>query len=69
VPSARRGAYMSLVACARDLASGLTTAIGGWVVEGADGRLLGYDRLGMLAIVVSIGSLWVFRQVKPVENG
>jgi DHA1 family inner membrane transport protein len=70
VPSARRGAYMSLVACARDLASGLTTAIGGLVVvEGADGRLLGYDRLGMLAIVVSIGSLWVFRQVKPVENG
>jgi predicted MFS family arabinose efflux permease len=70
VPSARRGAYMSLVACARDLASGLTTAIGGLVVvEGADGRLLGYDRLGMLAIVVSIGSLWVFRQVKSVENG
>jgi DHA1 family inner membrane transport protein len=70
VPSARRGAYMSLVACARDLASGLTTVIGGLVVvEGADGRLLGYDRLGMLAIVVSIGSLWVFRQVKAVENG
>ena len=31
VPPARRGAYMSLVACSRDLASGLTTAIGGMV--------------------------------------
>ena len=29
VPSNRRGAYMSMVACARDLASGLTAAIGG----------------------------------------
>ncbi|MEX1114888.1 MAG: MFS transporter [Akkermansiaceae bacterium] len=70
VPPDRRGAYMSLVACARDLASGLTTSIGGMVVvEGAGGRLLGYDRLGILAIVVSIGSLWLFRQVKSVEAG
>jgi len=70
VPPARRGAYMSLVACSRDLASGLTTAIGGMVVsEGAGGRLLHYDRLGLLAIGVSIASLWVFRQVKSAEAG
>ncbi|MEO7100356.1 MAG: MFS transporter [Luteolibacter sp.] len=68
VPSARRGAYMSLVACSRDLASGLTTGLGSMVVaEGANGQLLHYDRLGMLAIAVSIGSLWVFRQVKAAE--
>jgi DHA1 family inner membrane transport protein len=68
VPPARRGAYMSLVACSRDLASGLTTSIGGAVVaEGADGKLINYDRLGMLAIIVSILSVWVFRQVKSVE--
>ena len=70
VPSARRGAYMSLVACSRDLASGLTTGLGSMVVaEGANGQLLHYDRLGMLAIAVSIGSLWVFRQVRSAEAG
>ncbi|MGL4399117.1 MAG: MFS transporter [Luteolibacter sp.] len=68
VPSNRRGAYMSLVACARDLASGLTTAIGGWVViEGSGGRLLHFERLGWMAIGVSMVSLWIFRQVKPME--
>ena len=69
VPSARRGAYMSLVACSRDLSSGLTAALGSIVVtEGADGRLLHYDRLGYLAITVSIGSLWIFKRVKSVER-
>lgn len=68
VPSNRRGAYMSLVACARDLASGLTTAIGGRIVaEGAGGQLLHFEKLGWLAIGVSILSLWIFRQVKSAE--
>lgn len=68
VPPARRGAYMSLVACSRDLASGLTTSLGGAiVVEGANGRLLHYDLLGLLAIGISISSLWVFRQVRKAE--
>lgn len=68
VPSNRRGAYMSLVACSRDLASGVTSAIGGFVVkEVPGGGLLHFDRLGWLAIGVSILSLWVFRLVKSAE--
>lgn len=68
VPSARRGAYMSLVACSRDIASGITTSIGGMVVtKAADGRILNYDRLGLLAIGVSLASLLIFRKVKSVE--
>lgn len=68
VPSNRRGAYMSLVACARDLASGVTAAIGGRVVvEGANGQLLNFGKLGWMAIGVSILSLWIFRQVKSAE--
>ncbi|HEX5791045.1 MAG TPA: MFS transporter [Luteolibacter sp.] len=68
VPSTRRGAFMSLVACTRDLSAGITTAIGGSVVvEGADGTLLHYDRLGLLAIGVSLASLWVFRRVRSAE--
>jgi predicted MFS family arabinose efflux permease len=68
VPSKRRGAYMSLVACSRDLASGLTAFIGGQiVVQGAQGQLLHFERLGWLAIGVSLLSLWIFRQVKSAE--
>lgn len=68
VPSARRGAYMSLVSCARDLASGVTAAIGGMiVVKGADGSMLHFDQLGLIAITLSLASIWVFRQVKVAE--
>jgi len=67
VPPARRGAYMSLVGCARDLAMGITTTVGGWLVTKAgDGALLHFDRLGWLAIGVSVASLAVFRKVKAV---
>ena len=68
VPRARRGAYMSLVACSRDLASGLTASFGSWMVaEGADGRLRHFDTLGWITIGVSIASLWIYRSVKSVE--
>ncbi len=68
VPRERRGAYMSLVACSRDLASGITASLGSHIVaQGADGRLLHFDRLGWLAIGVSVLSLLVFTRVKSVE--
>ena len=68
VPPARRGAYMSLVSCSRDLASGATAAIAGTIVtRSASGAMLNFDRLGMLAIALSLGSLWIFRQVKVAE--
>jgi predicted MFS family arabinose efflux permease len=67
VPSARRGAYMSLVACARDLASGITAAIGGQVIApGPNGSLLHFNLLGWLAIAVSLASFWIFRKVRAV---
>ncbi|MBC8128168.1 MAG: MFS transporter, partial [Gloeobacteraceae cyanobacterium ES-bin-144] len=68
VPSNKRGAYMSLVACSRDLASGITAAIGGnIVIAGANGHLLHFERLGWLAIGISIASLWIFRLLKSGE--
>ncbi len=64
----RRGAYMSLISCTRDLAAGITAAVGSMVVtEGAGGRLLHYPWLGWLAVGVSLGSLAVFRRVKAVQ--
>jgi DHA1 family inner membrane transport protein len=68
VPPSRRGAYMSLISCSRDLASGATAAIGGMIVtRSASGEMLHFDRLGLLAITLSLGSLWIFRQVKVAE--
>jgi len=68
VPPNKSGAYMSLVACSRDLASGITTAIGGQiVVQGAQGQILHFERLGWIAIGVSVASLWLFRLLKPAE--
>jgi MFS transporter, DHA1 family, inner membrane transport protein len=68
VRPSQRGAYMSLVACSRDLASGLTAAMGGAIVStGARGELLNFDKLGWITIGVSLLSLWLFRLVKPVE--
>lgn len=69
VPPARRGAYMSLVSCSRDLASGLTAALGGRIVwqATAEAPLMHFDRLGWLAIGASVASLAIFRLVKSVE--
>ncbi|MCP5531784.1 MAG: MFS transporter [Akkermansiaceae bacterium] len=68
VPPARRGAFMSLIACSRDLAAGLTATFGGMIVaEGPGGRILHFDRLGWCAIAVSIGSLWLFRSLQSAE--
>lgn len=68
VPSERRGAYMSLVSCSRDLASGITAAIGGVVVtKAADGGLLHFERLGFLAIGISLISILIFRLVRVAE--
>ena len=68
VPTARRGAYMSLISCCRDLAAGITAAFGSQVVaEGADGKLLHFNWLGWIAISISVSSLLVFRKVRAVE--
>jgi predicted MFS family arabinose efflux permease len=68
VPSTRRGAYMSLVACSRDLASGLTAWLGGLIVsQNPDGSLLHFNRLGWVAIGMSVASLWIFRSLKSEE--
>lgn len=68
VPPKRRGAYMSLVSCSRDLTSGLTTYLGSRIVaQGPQGELMHYDRLGWIAIGVSLLSLLVFRKLKSAE--
>jgi DHA1 family inner membrane transport protein len=65
----RRGAYMSLTMCTRDLAAGVTSAVGGWIVtRQADGTLAGFNWLGWIAVGVSLISLVLATRVRPVEG-
>ncbi len=69
VPPRRRGAFMSLSSCARDIMAGLTTAVGGWlVVKTPAGEIIGYDRLGWIAVVSALLSLWLATRVRNVEH-
>ena len=68
VPASRRGAFMSLSGCARDLAAGLTSSVGGWVVAKApSGQLLNFHWLGWMAVAASLLSLWLARHVRVNE--
>jgi len=65
----QRGAFMSLSACTRDLTSGITTAVGGWIVSPTPtGELLHYNWLGWMAVAASLLSLWLARRVQPSET-
>jgi predicted MFS family arabinose efflux permease len=69
VPASRRGAFMSLSGCARDLAMGLASSIGGWiVVEEPSGRLRNFQVLGWLAVGAAVVSVWLANRVH-VKDG
>lgn len=70
VPSRRRGSFMSLTSCTRDLTSGITSSLGGWVVtKSSTGQLVNYDKLGWLAVAVSLISLWLASRVHVNDPG
>ena len=65
VPSKRRGSFMSLASCTRDLTSGVTSSLGGWIVtKSATGQLVNYDKLGWIAVGMSAVSLWLAGRVR-----
>jgi len=65
VPSSRRGAFMSLSGCSRDLTMGLTSGIGGAIVSTApSGKLLNFHWLGWLATAAGLLSIWLARHVQ-----
>jgi len=64
VPASRRGAFMSLSGCARDIAMGVTSSIGGWVVtREPSGQLVNFHWLGWIAVAAAVLSLWLGRRV------
>ncbi|PYJ57469.1 MAG: MFS transporter [Verrucomicrobia bacterium] len=68
VPASRRGAFMSLSGCARDLAMGVTSSIGGWIVtKEPSGRLADFHWLGWIAVAAGLVSVWLASRVRLNE--
>jgi len=68
VPASRRGAFMSLSGCARDLAMGFTASLGGWIVTTEpSGRLANYQWLGWIAVAAGLASIWLASRVRMNE--
>jgi len=70
VPSSRRGAFLSLTSCARDLASGISSTMGGWiVVKQPDGHLHNFNWLGWIALATGLLSIALAHKVKVNDTG
>ena len=64
VPASRRGAFMSLSGCARDIAMGLTSSLGGWIVtREPSGELVNFHWHGWIAVGAAAFCLWLGRGV------
>src|SRR5258705_11112517 len=64
VPPSRRGAFMSLSGCARDIAMGVTSTLGGLIVtKEPSGQLANFHWLGWIAVATGLLRIWL---AKPV---
>jgi predicted MFS family arabinose efflux permease len=63
----RRGGFMSVNSSVQHIASGLGTVCGGLILEGGAGEPLRYfGTVGILAVAVTLTSLWFAGRVRPV---
>lgn len=70
VPASRRGAFLSLSSCTRDLVSGISSTVGGWIVtKQPDGQLLHFNWLGWIAIAAGLLSIVLARTVRMNDTG
>ena len=70
VPSSRRGAFLSLTSCARDLASGIASTLGGWIVaKQPNGHLVHFNWLGWFAVAGGLISIFLAHQVRVNDTG
>jgi len=69
VPASRRGAFMSLSGCARDLAMGVTSSLGGWLVtKGPSGHFENFHWLGWIAVGAGLVSVWLASRVRANDT-
>jgi predicted MFS family arabinose efflux permease len=60
---------MSLNSCSRDLAAGLSSAVGGLVIGKTEtGQLVHYGWLGWIAIAAALLSVWLASRVRTHES-
>ena len=70
VPSSRRGGFLSLTSCARDLTSGISSMLGGWIVtKQPDGHLVHFNWLGWIAVATGLLSIVLARTVRVNDTG
>ena len=70
VPSSRRGAFLSLSSCARDLASGIASTLGGWIVtKQPNGHLVNFHWLGWIAVAGGLLSILLAHTVRMNDTG
>lgn len=70
VPSSRRGAFLSLSSCARDLASGISSTLGGWIVtKQPNGHLVHFHWLGWIAVAAGLLSILLAHTVRVNDTG
>lgn len=70
VPSSRRGAFLSLTSCSRDLVSGVSSTVGGWIVtKQPNGHLLHFNWLGWIAVAAGLLSIVLARTVRVNDTG
>src|SRR6266566_5297217 len=68
VPASRRGAFMSLSGCARDLTMGVMSGIGGWIVtRSPSGQMEQFGWLGWIAVAAGLVSVWLASLVRVEE--
>jgi DHA1 family inner membrane transport protein len=70
VPSSRRGAFLSLTSCARDLVAGISSTLGGWiVVKQPNGQLTHFNWLGWIAVGAGLCSILLAHRVRMNDPG
>lgn len=68
VPPHQRGAFMSLNGSVQSAASGAAAWLAGAMISGHDGRITGYDRVGLVAAAATVACLVLARGVRVASG-
>jgi DHA1 family inner membrane transport protein len=64
----RRGGFMSANSAVQHISTGFGAYIGGKILKkGADGTLLYFNRVGLIAVAATLVSLWLAGRVRPAQ--
>jgi predicted MFS family arabinose efflux permease len=70
VDPARRGAAMSLNSTVQSLAMGAASSLAGFVItQGTDGRFVGYDTVGYIAVAAGIAAIAMVGRIRTTAAG